>query len=96
MGWLDAAIIATFLAAAIRMATPLILSAIGEIFAERSGVLNLAVEGLMLMGAFMAYWGADQTKSAWFGLGTIFLHKKGVSGFGPWISYLAGAPPVSP
>ena len=45
MGWLDAAIIATFLAAAIRMATPLILSAIGEIFAERSGVLNLAVEG---------------------------------------------------
>ncbi len=69
MGWLDAAIIATFLAAAIRMATPLLLSAIGEIFAERSGVLNLAVEGLMLMGAFMAYWGADQTKSAWFGLG---------------------------
>jgi simple sugar transport system permease protein len=67
--WLDAAIIATFLAAAFRMATPLILSALGEVFAERSGVLNLAVEGLMLMGAFMAYWVADQTKSAWLALG---------------------------
>jgi simple sugar transport system permease protein len=67
--WLDAAIIATFLAAALRMATPLILSALGEVFAERSGVLNLAVEGLMLMGAFTAYWVADQSKSAWLALG---------------------------
>ena len=65
--WLDTVIIATFLAAAFRMATPLILSALGEVFAERSGVLNLAVEGLMLMGAFMAYWVADQTNSAWLG-----------------------------
>lgn len=67
--WLDEALIATFLAAAIRMATPLFLSALGELFAERSGVLNLAVEGLMLLGAFMAYWGADQTRNAWVGLG---------------------------
>ncbi len=66
--WLETALMAAFLAAAIRMATPLILAALGELFAERSGVLNLAVEGLMLMGAFIAYWAADQTKSAWLGL----------------------------
>ncbi len=66
--WLETALMAAFLAAAIRMATPLILAALGELFAERSGVLNLSVEGLMLMGAFMAYWAADQTQSAWLGL----------------------------
>ena len=66
--WLESAMIAAFLAAAVRMATPLILGALGEIYSERSGVLNLAVEGQMLMGAFMAYWAADQAKSGWVGL----------------------------
>lgn len=67
--WLETAFLVAFLAAMIRMAAPLIIAALGEVFAESSGVLNLAVEGLMLMGAFMAYWAADQTKSAWWGLG---------------------------
>ncbi|MFQ5913085.1 MAG: ABC transporter permease [Nitrospinota bacterium] len=66
--WLETALIVTFLAAVIRMAAPLILAALGEVFSESSGVLNLAVEGLMMMGAFMAYLAADQTKSAWLGL----------------------------
>lgn len=71
--WLESAIVVALFAAVIRMAAPLILAALGELFGERSGVLNLAVEGQMLVGAFMAYWAADQSKSAWLGLGTALL-----------------------
>jgi len=40
-----------FFAALIRIATPLIVATIGELYAERSGVLNLGIEGTMLLGA---------------------------------------------
>ena len=43
-----------FLAAALRIATPLLLAATGELIAERSGVLNLGIEGAMLAGALTA------------------------------------------
>ncbi len=43
------------LAASWRMATPLIYAAIGEMFAERSGVLNIGLEGIMLIGALTAF-----------------------------------------
>ena len=66
--WLESAIIIAFLAAMIRMATPLILATLGEIFAENSGVLNLALEGLMLMGAFTAFWAAQKTGNPWVGI----------------------------
>jgi simple sugar transport system permease protein len=48
----------SFLAAAVRVATPLLLAAIGETIAQRSGVMNLGLEGIMLTGALAAALGA--------------------------------------
>jgi simple sugar transport system permease protein len=48
----------TFLTAAVRVATPLLLAALGETIAERAGVINLGVEGAMLAGALGAALGA--------------------------------------
>ncbi|MBA2459621.1 MAG: ABC transporter permease, partial [Gemmatimonadales bacterium] len=51
-------LIGGFLAAAVRVATPLLLAATGETIAERSGVINLGLEGMMLAGALAATLGA--------------------------------------
>jgi simple sugar transport system permease protein len=48
--------------------TPLLLAGIGELVAERSGVLNLGVEGMMLMGAVSGFAAAQMTGSAWLGV----------------------------
>jgi ABC-type uncharacterized transport system permease subunit len=51
------------LASAVTYGTPLLYAALGELLTERSGVLNLGVEGMMLMGAVMGFWAVQRTGS---------------------------------
>jgi simple sugar transport system permease protein len=65
----DAGLIAVLLAAAtVRGAAPLVLAALGGLFAERSGVVDIGLEGKMLASAFAAAAAAAVTGSAWVGL----------------------------
>jgi len=56
------------LASGIRLATPYLYAAIGETFSQKSGVLNLGVEGQMLLGSFAAFYVTYTTGNLWFGL----------------------------
>ena len=56
------------LTSATRLATPYLYAGIGEMFAQRSGVVNLGVDGIMLVGAFGGFYVTLQTGSVWLGL----------------------------
>ena len=56
------------LASAIRLATPYLYAAIGETFGQRSGVLNLGVDGIMLMGAYSGFYVGMTTGNLWLGV----------------------------
>lgn len=56
------------LTSGIRLATPYLYAGIGETFGQRSGVLNLGVEGQMLVGAFAAFYVARTTGNLWLGV----------------------------
>jgi simple sugar transport system permease protein len=58
----------TILAAGIGIGTILLFAALGELFAERAGVLNLGVEGMMLMGAVVGFGVTVSTGEPWLGL----------------------------
>src|SRR4249920_1795014 len=57
----------SFFAAIIRIATPLILATLGELINERSGVLNLGIEGIMLLGAMVGFTTTYFTGELWLG-----------------------------
>ena len=52
---LDILVSASFWAAVVRIASPLIFATMGELICERAGVLNLGIEGIMVVGAFTGW-----------------------------------------
>jgi general nucleoside transport system permease protein len=58
----------TLIASVLRLSTPLILAALGGLYAERSGVINIALEGMMLAGAFTAAAVTIYAHNPWVGL----------------------------
>ena len=64
----DLTVILGILSSGIRLATPYLYASIGEAFSQRSGVLNLGVEGQMLMGAFTGFYVVINTGNLWLGV----------------------------
>jgi simple sugar transport system permease protein len=67
-GNLEAVFDATLIDQTFGLATPLVFGAIAGMFAERSGIINIGLEGMMLMGAFFGVYGADKGGSWVIGL----------------------------
>lgn len=65
---MDLASVVFILSIAIRSSTAVLFATIGEIFAERSGVLNLGVEGMMLMGALAGFVATQSTQDLFVGV----------------------------
>ncbi|MCK4897211.1 MAG: ABC transporter permease, partial [Anaerolineales bacterium] len=63
-----ASVLIGILSSGIRLATPYLYAAIGETFGQRSGMLNLGVDGVMLMGAFSGFYVVLITNDYWLGL----------------------------
>ncbi|MBW8879071.1 MAG: ABC transporter permease [Acidobacteria bacterium] len=66
-------LIVSLLFSAIRLTTPMLLAALGGLYSERSGVINIALEGLMLAGAFTAATITHYTGNPWVGLAAAIL-----------------------
>ncbi|MDI3338455.1 ABC transporter permease [Defluviimonas aestuarii] len=73
MDILDILLSATFWAAVIRIASPLIFATLGELICERAGVLNLGIEGIMVIGAFAGWMAVYLGTGLWAGVGVAML-----------------------
>ena len=56
------------LVSTVRIATPLLLAALGELIAESSGILNLSIEGTVTLGAFTGFLVTFESNNLWLGL----------------------------
>jgi general nucleoside transport system permease protein len=68
MSVLENAVLISFLTAAVRLTTPVAFAGLGEVLAERAGVLNIGLEGIMLSAAFTAVVGSHYFGGPWVGL----------------------------
>ncbi len=73
MDILDLLLSASFWAAAIRIASPLIFATMGELICERAGVLNLGIEGIMVVGAFAGWMAVWSGTGLWTGVAIALL-----------------------
>ncbi len=64
------ALLASILAVTVRAGTSLVYAAVGEIYTERAGILNLGVEGMMIMGAMSGFAAAYRIGNVWAGIAT--------------------------
>ncbi len=67
---IDILLSVTFWAAAVRIASPLIFATMGELICERAGVLNLGIEGIMVIGAFSGWMAVYLGAPLWLGVAT--------------------------
>ena len=67
------------LMAGIGLGTPLVFGTVGEILTERSGILNLGVQGMMIFGAVMGFWATFVSGSLWLGVLAALLAGAGMS-----------------
>jgi ABC-type uncharacterized transport system permease subunit len=79
------AFIVTWLSASLRLAAPVLLAALGETFAERGGVLNLGLEGTMLLGALASFLMSYRSGMIWTGLLVAALAGVAVNLFLAWM-----------
>ncbi len=76
----------SLLAGTVRLATPILLPALGQVYTQRAGILNLGVEGTMLMGAVGAFSVAAATGNNWLGFVVGILIGMGYSLIMAWLS----------
>ena len=60
------------LASAVRSGTPILFATLGEVVAERAGVMNLGLEGVMLVGAYAGFAATKATGNPWIGIAAAF------------------------
>lgn len=88
---MDLDFLSAILARALIFSTPLLWAALGEIYAERAGVVNLGVEGMMILSAVVGFIVGQTTGSPWLGLLLAALTGTLVAGFHAFVSITLSA-----